>query len=240
MKRDWFREPIVVLPVTFAFVFFLCLPFLLFGTQGAPSFYGAFFAALTGLAGILAGALYNASLTRQRDDRQERIKVLAAARVAKNELRRVLLDLDAWRVHSERLVSIPDHKKKAFFDSLHNEGFLGDDGGTIEVSRAAYLEVIRFQNKTLATPVTDAHLLELCRQSDEISNYLTGMMQYRAAFVEEVERTFCEFTTLTSSANIRVSDWMLMGAPLAIMGDELQRLIPAIAQFIEKHAGDFA
>ncbi|MFM9863978.1 MAG: hypothetical protein ACKVRO_10255 [Micropepsaceae bacterium] len=239
MKRDWLREPIVVLPATIALGFLLCLPFLLFGTQGAPAFYGAFFAALTGLAGILAGALYNASLTRRRDDRQERIKVLAAARVAKSELSHVLSSLDIWRAHSERLVPIPDHQKEAFSRFLNEDSF-EDDGGTIQVSRAVYLEVIRFQSKTLATPVTDAHLLELCRQSEEISNHLTGVMQYRAAFVEEVERTFSEFNSLPSSAKISVHDWMLMGAPLAIVGDELQLLIPAISKFIEKHAGDFA
>lgn len=244
MRRDWLQEPIVVLPLVAAVIFFLCLPFMLFGAQGAPQFFGAFFAALAGLAGILVGALYNASLTRKRDDRQERIKALAAARVAVSEFDRLRQNLrnEPWskRTFLRKLVVLSKEQESRFHRFMAGEERDGQVE-TVEVGAWLHREVLRFRGQALATPVTDAHLLELCRQSSEISRRVTAFMHLRSEFSDHVERAFVEFPDdVAKSRSVYVSDWLLLDATLALIDEEVSLLIPALNEFLERHAEGFA
>jgi hypothetical protein len=240
MKRDWLREPIVVLPLTGAALFFLGLPVVVFGVQGAPQFYGAFFAAVTGLAGVLVGALYNARLVRERDDRLERVKVLAAARIARSELGHAWSRLRSRLKAFDTLVPIPKEQLEDFFRSVDDEANSVSGGGAVTVERWLHRRVTDFLNKDLATRVTDLHLLELCQQSEAISRPLLEFIRLRAEFADGVKETFSGFGPGVGKAQIPVFDWKMLGVNLDLMEEELGLLIPAIDKFLDAHAGDFA
>lgn len=221
MKRDWLREPIVVLPAAAALLFFLCLPVAVFGLQGAPQFYGAFFAALTGLGSVLAGALYNAQLTRRRDDRLERIKVLAAARVARSELSHA----------HERLRNRNDWFRKRIIPDAKNREVVLD-----EYTRYLLVSV----NKELATPETDKHVLELCQQSEAIANALLNFLRLRAAQTDEVDDFMRQIIAGEQPERLHLFVWDTLTVNLDLMDEELSLLIAGLKAFLDAHAGEFA
>jgi hypothetical protein len=65
------------------------IPFLLWGTDKAPEFYGAFMAAIVAAIAVVLGAYYQAELTRRRDDALAREERIAEA-----------MDLFLWLEHA--------------------------------------------------------------------------------------------------------------------------------------------
>lgn len=57
----------------------VALPFLTWGTDKAPQFYGAFTAAIVAAVAVIAGAYYQAKLTRDRDEAIRQQELLADA-----------------------------------------------------------------------------------------------------------------------------------------------------------------
>src|ERR1700729_108730 len=55
------------------------VPFLLWGNDKAPQFYGAFMAAIVAAIAVVLGAYYQAELTRRRDDEIARRQEIAEA-----------------------------------------------------------------------------------------------------------------------------------------------------------------
>ena len=55
------------------------VPFLFWGTDKAPEFYGAFVAAIVAAIAVVLGAFYQAELTRKRDDEIRRTEQLSEA-----------------------------------------------------------------------------------------------------------------------------------------------------------------
>ena len=65
------------------------VPFLLWGNEKAPEFYGAFMAAIVAAIAVVLGAHYQAELTRRRDDEIAREERIAEA-----------MDLYLWLEHA--------------------------------------------------------------------------------------------------------------------------------------------
>lgn len=63
----------------FVLAVIVALPFLVWGTGKAPEFYGAFTAAIVAAVAVIAGAYYQAKLTRDRDEAIRRREALADA-----------------------------------------------------------------------------------------------------------------------------------------------------------------
>jgi hypothetical protein len=70
------------------------IPFLVWGSERAPEFFGAFTAAIVAAIAVVLGAYYQAELTRRRDDEIARRKQIAKA-----------TDLFLWLGHAIREMS---------------------------------------------------------------------------------------------------------------------------------------
>jgi hypothetical protein len=219
-KRDWLREPIVFLPLTFALVFFLSLPFFLFGTEGAPAFYGAFFAAITGLAGVVVGALYNAQKVRERDDRLARLSALAAVRMTRMELERVISSLQLLKQHQfpprpsneEDGVTAVDQE----FHSLHN-----------------------MVDTFLLTPAMNEHISVLCMQSLSIAKPIMSFISTRENITSTVIQAV-EMRDKYAGKALPTIRWSYVHNSVNLLLMHAGAAVKALNEFEGDHAKEFA
>lgn len=126
-------------------------------TQGLLQFLGAMFGAGITLAGVIVAALYNAELTRERDDREATRKLAAIARAAVMELDAALALLIVQRTHlTERLAT--SSAKEEFVDLV--------------LTMWPAMELPRVET-------IESRKLELCEMSPDIAGYIGRFLVVR-------------------------------------------------------------
>jgi hypothetical protein len=85
------------------------IPFLLWGNDKAPEFYGAFMAAIVAAIAVVLGAYYQAELTRRRDDEIAQREEIAAA-----------TDLFFWLGHAIREMEFIEDVLRRFHSNLQD------------------------------------------------------------------------------------------------------------------------
>ena len=109
--------------------FAAAIPLLIWGSDKAPEFYGAFTAAIVAAIAVILGAYYQAELTRRRDDTIARQAQIAEA-----------TDLFLWLEHAIGEMNFIARVLEGFGDSLN-----GDDANKLNMPLEQYREVVSSQ-----------------------------------------------------------------------------------------------
>lgn len=118
------------------------IPFLLWGSDKAPEFYGSFVAAIVAAVAVVLGAYYQAELSRRRDD-----EILKQTQIAQ------ATDLFLWLEHAIGEMEFIARVLSGIRDSLANKGETSLDMPIEqyrEVVSSQFMEELRDRAKTAA------------------------------------------------------------------------------------------
>jgi len=231
------REPVGVVTLSVvALVSCLGVALYFFPPQAAPQFYTPVFTAMAGMLGALLGASYNARLAHRRDDRLERVRVIAVARVAVNELS-----------HAHAIL----RNRVAFF---RKKVVTRVEPETAELKARRYVMLewnirgflTQLVTLELGTPELDKHILALCQQSDEIAKSLLEFRRLRADMAMWVPSLTERYDGIEPKPDemdptpLELEEWQDMLDGFYEIRTELEVLIPALNSFLQRHAGEFA
>lgn len=235
------NSPFAAPVVGIAFVALLMMPYFFWGVDKAAQFWGSFFAALTGLGGVIGAVMLNAEyereladrnaeLDRQHADRKAkldrehaarsiRIAAIPAARMAVFELEHVLDSID--NIMKEKLSPPPAEDDQASLDHFDPEFFLFE----------------LFAEEDSLTVETDRHLALLCQQADAIATNLLGFGRSRNSFQQRVRSVKSTWELQEHSVKFGLR---YLYNVLFVCQANATRAKTALEKFIADHADDFA